>query len=251
MNKFFNNITVFAALFTSIIAALSLAGLFDGDGKSTAANYTETSRNRAALIIDAGHGGADGGAVSASGTCESELNLDISLKLEQIMGLYGIPSVMTRSTEEIQYPDSAQTISAKKKADQRGRLELIKSTDNAVLISIHQNKYTSTGPHGTQVLYAPTEGSEAFSDSMQTALKEALRPDRERQVAQIQKSIYLMNNIDCPALLIECGFLSNPADEKLLKTEEYRLKIASAVAAGYIAAMPDLELTLFGGTNES
>ena len=251
MNKLFKNITVFAAALICIIAALSLAGLFDGDSKSTVATCTETSRNRAALIIDPGHGGADGGAVSASGTCESALNLDISLKLEQIMGLYGVPSVMTRSTENIQYPESAQTISAKKKADQRERLALIKGTDNAVLISIHQNKYTSSGPHGTQVLYAPSEGSKTFSDSMQVALKEALRPDRERQAAQIPNTIYIMNNIDCPALLVECGFLSNPEDENLLNTEVYRLKVATAVAAGYITALPELELTLFGGTNES
>lgn len=251
MKRLFRIITCLAAVFACLMAALAFFGFFERDGESTAANVTDTSRGKVTLVIDAGHGGADGGAVSSNGTYESVLNLDISLKLEQILGLYGVPSVMTRTSEEISYPAGAQTISAKKKADQRARLALIKGTDNAVLISIHQNKYTSSGPHGTQVLYAPTEGSTALSDSMQTALKEALRPEKERQTAQIQKTIYLMNSIDCPAVLIECGFLSNPAEEKCLNTVEYRLKIASAMAAGYITALPELESAIFGGTDES
>lgn len=200
------------------------------------------------LIIDPGHGGADGGAVSASGTLESAINLDIALKLDGIMGLFGVETILTRESEELDYSSDATTIRAKKVEDQKKRVALINGTQNATLISIHQNMYSSQGPSGAQVLYANTPGSDALAAVMQRCMIDALNPQNRRTETKIQDSVYLMKNISCTAVLVECGFLSNPAEEALLNTEEYRLKVAVAVAAGYLAG--DSLLGEEGETNE-
>ena len=194
------------------------------------------SSGKKILIIDPGHGGADGGAVSITGVHESVINLDIALRLDQIMGFFGIPTVMTRTSEELDYSPDATTIRKKKVEDQRRRITLINSTENAVLLSIHQNTYPGASPHGAQALYAKTEGSKELADSIHRALVAALGKKNVRLPAQVPERVYLLNYAKCPAVLAETGFLSNPADEALLKTDSYRLKLAAALAAGYLSA---------------
>jgi len=203
------------------------------------------------LIIDAGHGGADGGAISLSGAKESQINLEIALKLDQIMGFYGIESVLTRTSEVLDYSGKAHTIREKKAEDQKRRIKLINETDNAVLISIHQNIFPDGSPSGAQVLYAATPGSEEFSEFMQKSLIGALNPQNRRTATRIPKSILLFSKISCPAILIECGFLSNAAEERLLRTDTYRLKVAAVIAAGYLCNKKALSEIYSGGTNES
>jgi N-acetylmuramoyl-L-alanine amidase len=188
------------------------------------------------LVIDAGHGGEDGGAVSPGGVVESEINLDIALRLDALMALFGHKPVMTRVSETLVYPESAVTTRARKAADQKSRLTRIRATPNALLVSIHQNKYTTPKPFGAQVLYAPTPHSEEIAKDMQSLLVSALNPRNYRTAEKISDSIYIMNNVTCPAILIECGFLSNPAEEALLRSERYRLKVASVIAAGVLRA---------------
>lgn len=209
-----------------------------------------TGNPETTLIIDAGHGGADGGAVSPSGAKESEINLEIALKLDQIMGFYGIKSVMTRASEVLDYSEKAHTIREKKVEDQKKRIRLVNATENAVLISIHQNIFPDGSPFGAQVLYAATPGSEAFSEYMQKSLISALNPQNRRSAARIPKSILLFSQIRCPAILIECGFLSNAKEEKLLRTDTYRLKVAVVIAAGYLFNKNTLSEIYSGGTNE-
>jgi N-acetylmuramoyl-L-alanine amidase len=196
------------------------------------------------LIIDAGHGGEDGGAVSPNGLVESGVNLDIALRLERLIALFGAPCVMTRDSEEIAY--TAETTRARKVEDQKRRLKLIRDTENAVFLSIHQNKYTSGNPFGAQVLYAPTRGSEELGKDVQNLLTATLEDGNRRAAARIQSEIYLMNNIDCPAVLVECAFLSNAREEALLQTESYRLKLAVILAAGYLHNREMLEDIYFG-----
>lgn len=234
-------------IFFLFIFVLNLISQEDHSVKSTSGPVS-TELN---IIIDPGHGGEDGGAVSPTGTRESEVNLDISLKTRDILGLFGIIPTLTRDSENIDYPDSADTIHERKVADQKARLELINSTDNAVLISIHQNKFSGTQPFGAETLYAPTNGSMEFAESLQSSLLEHLNPDNYRTAGKISDSIYLMNNINCPGILVECGFLSNPQEDALLKTAEYRLKIAAVITSGYFTNENDLKEIYFGGTNES
>ena len=223
------------AMFMAVILVIVFVRIAFHSGDRDAAPAVRIGTASAlTLIIDPGHGGMDGGAVSIHGTRESEINLDIAQRLELIMGFFGVHTVMTRNSEELDYSKDATTIRAKKNEDIRNRINLINSTENAVLISIHQNKYHEPGPSGVQVLYARTAGSREFADSMQTLLTDSLNPRRARTAAAVPKGVYIMNNITPPAILIECGFISNPDEASLLRTPEYRLKIAAAIAAGFL-----------------
>jgi N-acetylmuramoyl-L-alanine amidase len=184
-------------------------------------------------ILDAGHGGADGGAVAGT-IIESGINLDIALKLEAILGLCGEASVLTRKTDDIDYPKDADTLRKKKRYDSSTRVKLITSTDNGVLISIHQNKFAQSRVSGAQVFYAKTEGSRELAEKVQTALKNTLDPDNKKQAAKIPDTVYIMRAAKCPAILIECGYISNPEEGRLLLTDEYQMKIAVAIAAGLL-----------------
>ncbi len=186
------------------------------------------------LVIDAGHGGADGGAVAADGTVESGINLAIALRMKAAAGLLGLPSTLTRSAEALDYPESASTIHAKKVWDQQQRVALINALPNAVLISIHQNKFPDTRPHGAQALYGREEGSEALAALVQDALTRCLCPDNRRVAAPISDSIYLMKSVRCPAVLVECGFLSNPEELARLKTPDCQTQLAFVLAASYL-----------------
>ncbi len=202
---------------------------------------------RLTVIIDAGHGGADGGAVSPSGLMESAVNLDIARRIELILAFFGTDVVMTRTGQSLDYSDKATTIRAKKVEDQKRRLNLVNSTPNAVLISIHQNNFPDDRPFGAQVLYAPTEGSKAFAEYVQQLLITVINPKNRRTAVKIPESIMLLNHIKCPAILVECGFLSNPEEERLLQTGSYKLKLASVIAAGYLKHQREL---YSGGMNE-
>jgi len=185
------------------------------------------------LIIDPGHGGADGGAVALDGTKESELNLNISLKIQQISALFGIDPIMTRDREDLEYPESADTIAAKKKYDTKSRCDLINSYSNAVLISVHGNNFPSKSVSGFQVLYAPTDYSHDFAKIMENNAAIILGDNSVRISAKINSSIYIMNNISCPAVLAECGFLSNDKDLSLLKDRGHGIKLSMIFLSSY------------------
>lgn len=122
------------------------------------------------LVIDAGHGGEDGGAISADGLVESEVNLDIALRVRDLARFLGIPVVLTRDSQELDYPLDAKTTAARKKWDTRRRVEQINAIPGAVLVSIHQNCYPATGPWGAQVLYGPLESSRVLGERLHSEL---------------------------------------------------------------------------------
>ncbi|MCD8008787.1 MAG: N-acetylmuramoyl-L-alanine amidase [Clostridiales bacterium] len=186
------------------------------------------------MVIDAGHGGADGGAVAADGTLESDLNLDIALRLEALAAFWGVDTVMTRDSAEIEYPAEATTLAAMKRADQYARAALVNSTAGAVLISIHQNNYPAAAPWGIQVFYGSVSGSDALAAVLQENLTGQLCSNTRRLAEPIDSSIYLMKKVNCTAVLVECGFLSNPDDLSQLKTGEYRLELAAVILASYL-----------------
>ena len=186
------------------------------------------------LIIDAGHGGEDGGATTAEGVPESGINLAIACKLEALAGLFGVETVMTRESQDISYPESAATTAQRKQSDQKARIELINAQENAVLISIHQNYYPDARPSGCQVLYGKPEGSRELGELTHKNLTEALCPTSRRVAAPISEDIYLMRSAKCTSILVECGFLSNPSEAALLQTEDYQLKISALLLASYL-----------------
>ena len=190
----------------------------------------------AVLVIDPGHGGLDGGAVSVNGTRESLINLQIAERAEALAKLLGVTTLMTRTGEELAYPPELETVHEKKVWDQKTRLEMVNSTPGAVLLSIHQNRYPDRRPSGSQVLYAATEGSEALGQLVHANLIACLDPANRRVAEPAQDSIYLMRLVRCPAILVECGFLSNYDEAKKLESGPYQTAIAAILIASCFQA---------------
>lgn len=187
------------------------------------------------IILDAGHGGEDGGASTANGVPESQINLEVALRMEDLFALVGQPVQMVRREDVSIYSAGAQTLSQKKVSDLKNRVEMINDTQNALLISIHQNTYTDSKYHGAQVFYAATADSEALGTHLQAQLAAFLDPANLRKAKEASKSIYLMQNIQCTGVLVECGFLSNPQEAAKLQEESYQKQL-SAVLVGGVAA---------------
>ena len=165
---------------------------------------------------------------------ESEINLEIAQRLDLIMGLYGVPVQMLRTEDKSLHSEDAETLRQKKVSDLHNRVETVNGIENAVLISIHQNSFPEQQYHGAQVFYAPTEGSQLLGEYMQEVLRVSLDESNQRASKQIPDTVYLMNHINCPAILVECGFLSNPAEDQLLQTPEYQVMVAISLAGAYL-----------------
>lgn len=235
MKKSFAARAILALLLISMAAGFGLRRAYLSAPRAAVRQVT-AGRNRRTLILDPGHGGADGGAVSVTGTYESKLNLEIALRCRALAGLFGVTAELTRESEQLDYPKDANTIRAKKVWDTKARTERINALDNAVLISIHQNKYTTPSPHGSQVLYAPTDGSRELAEDLQALLTQATG-ESKRTAAKIGESIYIMNHVSCPAVLVECGFVSNAVEAKKLEEPAYQLKLAALIVGGYLNRM--------------
>ncbi len=185
------------------------------------------------IVIDAGHGGEDGGAVGVNGCIEKELNLDIALILNDLLNASGVNTVMTR-TEDIMLYDKA-TPGKKKIQDVRNRVAIAEKNDNSLTVSIHMNTYPSPKYSGAQVYYSPNhEESSALAGTMQNNLKEHLQPDNTRETKAATSAIYLLHNVRTPAVLVECGFISNPTEAELLCDDVYRHKVACTIYASII-----------------
>lgn len=184
---------------------------------------------RKCVVIDAGHGGVDGGATSCTGVLESTINLEIALMLEDLFHLLGVDTYMIRTTDCSIYTQG-DTIAAKKVSDLKERVRIVNNTKNAILLSIHQNHFSDSKYSGAQVFYAPTNGSGELAQQLQTLFVTTLNRGSNRKTKK-SDGIYLMQNINCPGVLIECGFLSNPEEESKLRSHEYRLKLCVVIAS--------------------
>lgn len=181
------------------------------------------------IVIDAGHGGEDGGTSSADGVPESGINLSVALRLEQLLALCGMQTEMIRS-EDVSVSTEGDTITERKVSDLKHRVQMVNSLQNAVLVSIHQNHFSEEKYSGAQVFYAGTDGSRQLAQRAQSVLREVLDPGNRREV-KAASSVYLMEKISCTGILVECGFLSNPTEAQLLQQETYQKKIACALGA--------------------
>ena len=186
------------------------------------------------LILDAGHGGEDGGAVSVSGVPESGINLSIVLKMDQIAGLYGVHTLLIRTSDTSIADSTAQTLREKKRSDLYNRVAIVNQTQGAVLISVHQNKHSRKSVHGAQVFFHDDEASQLWAQETQTLIRTTLDAENQRQAAQISDQVYLMNHINCQAILVECGFLSNAEEELLLQSDGYQSKLAAILMSSYL-----------------
>ena len=181
------------------------------------------------IVIDAGHGGEDGGAVSCTGKMESNYNLEIALRMNDILNFMGYETKMIRVTDVSVY-QKGETLAQKKASDLKERVRIVRETPAAVLVSIHQNQFPDGRYHGAQVFYADTPGSKMLATQLQTALVEHLNPGSRRK-AKLSSGVYLMEHIPCTGILIECGFLSNFEEEAKLAAPAYQKKLCSVIAA--------------------
>ncbi len=212
-----------------MILALLLASAIGGSYAVNTINENINIPINRRIIIDPGHGGVDGGASTGSGILESNLNLEIALRLNDLLHLLGIHTVMIR-TADISVYTSGETIAAKKVSDLKERVRLVNQTDNGLLVSIHQNHFTDSRYRGAQVFYANTTGSQDLARKMQSAMVTNLNPGSNRK-AKKATGIYLMQNIQCTGILVECGFLSNPAEAQLLTDKNYQNKLCCVIAS--------------------
>ena len=190
----------------------------------------------APLILDAGHGGEDGGAVSVTGVPESRVNLEIVQKLRDTLALYGVDPVVLREEDVSLHDPEASTLREKKRSDLKNRVRAVEAVEGGTLLSIHQNSYPGSQYRGAQAFYAPTGGSRELAEQVQTALREKLQPDNSRQAKPVPESVYLMNHVSCPAVLVECGFLTNPEEEALLRDGGYQKQLAAVLAGAWLTA---------------
>lgn len=180
------------------------------------------------VVIDAGHGGEDGGASSTAGLVEKDVNLEISKLLCEMLRADGINVVMTREDDRLLYDRNVDYHGRKKKLDLAARLTVADTTPDAIFISIHMNSFTNPKYSGLQVWYSPNDpDSSILANLIQSNNKATLQPENTRKTKVATSSIYLLENASCPAVLVECGFLSNPAEAALFETDEYKQKVAS------------------------
>lgn len=181
------------------------------------------------VIIDAGHGGEDGGATSCTGILESKLNLDIALRLNDLMHFLGNETYMIRTTDTAVYTEG-NSLSQKKVSDLKERVRIVNEREGGVLVSIHQNTFSNPRYSGAQVFYGSAEGSRELANSLQAAFAATVNPGSNRQCKNAT-GIYLMQHVKRPAVLIECGFLSSPEEEAKLRDPEYQKTICAVIAS--------------------
>lgn len=190
------------------------------------------------IVIDAGHGGMDGGASGVTGVLERDVNLAVAQRTEALMTLFGLSCVMTRSDDADIAPGvDYKTIRSRKIADMRARAELVNAIPNAMLFSIHMNSYPDPRCSGSQVFYSPTAGSDLLAGYVRDALAAVTGDSSPRAAAPVNPGLYLYRTVTCPAVLIECGFLTNPEEEKRLASPEYQLKLAMGLTAAAMRAL--------------
>ncbi len=187
--------------------------------------------NRKTVIVDAGHGGFDGGAVAGDGTPEKDINLTIAKNLKGFLELFGFNVIMTRESDISTESDNGKK--NKKTSDLYNRLQLMNDNKDAIFVSIHLNKFTSSNVNGAQTFYSPkVNESEMLAKNIHNDIVSMLQPQNTREIKKGTKSIYLLNNATCPAVIVECGFLSNGEDLKKLKDKNYQSMMAFCIFCG-------------------
>lgn len=200
---------------------------FIRDDVNTAADPS----SRRTVILDAGHGGRDGGAISVTGTAEKTLNLDTTLTLAAFLRAQGYEVILTREIDtELSHEDGG----SRKMQDLKGRLSVMEDNPGCPFISVHMNKFPQAKYSGLQVYYSQNdEASKPLADGIQAAVKEHLQPENDRVTKPATSSIFLLHRADSPAILIECGFLSNTEEARRLEDTDYRRTLCLILSSAY------------------
>ena len=217
---------LFPIYIVMFLIMLCSAYLYNKTANALALNELQT--DSPVIIVDAGHGGVDGGAVSVDGTFESTINLQISGKLNDLLHFFGHRTIMVRDGDYSVYK-YGNTIAQKKISDLKQRVQLVNSTENALLVRIHQNYFQDSRYYGPQVFYSQMEESHLLASKLQQALNKNVSPQSKRKIKPAA-GVYLMDKINCCGVLVECGFLSNHTEAKKLLDPEYQKALCCVIA---------------------
>ena len=184
------------------------------------------------IVLDAGHGKPDEGAQSSSGTTEAETNLKIALKVQSLLEQSGATVILTRSDENAIYDIDKTTLKEKKISDIHNRVKIGNESSADIFVSIHLNKIPQQQYDGWQTFYKEKdEKSTKLATSIQKNLNESIQKEKKR-VAMKLNTVYIMKHVEIPISIVECGFLSNPEEEKQLLEEQYQDKLAWGIYNG-------------------
>lgn len=226
MNKTLQNLLCFFAVSLALVAlGIPASRLILSSAASAEA------QNKPTVIIDAGHGGFDGGAVADDGTLEKDLNLAVAKRLEALFLSAGVNVVMTRC-EDISL--DADAPSHKKAADLKARVEVGRANPKALFLSIHMNKFPVKKYSGLQVYYASTPGSREIAGCIQRTVFENLQMENTREIKSAGSEIFVLDKAETTAVLVECGFLSCESELSLLKSDEYQKSLATCIFSAVI-----------------
>ena len=225
-------------LVLSLVAALFsyVSLLRDTSTASQAVNPTLAAN--VTVVLDAGHGGEDGGASADSGVLEKDLNLQVTLLLAQALRTAGVNVILTRNDDRLLYDPNSDYQGRKKVLDLQERRKIAEATENCIFVSIHMNAYPLPQYNGLQVWYSPNNPeSELLAKAICETVRENLQPENHREIKRAGSSIYLLYHLTCPAVLVECGFLSNAEDAALLSTPEYQKALAQELTAAILESL--------------
>ena len=243
------DIQLCSRLFVAVMAVVFVFIALAVD-KSISVVSTSISEEKPVIIIDAGHGGEDGGTQSTDGILEKDINLSISKKLDKILTRYGFETVMIRDEDEMIYDEGSSTIRSKKSSDLHNRLEIMKAHPNSVFISIHQNHFSQSRYSGAQVFYCKNQsGSDLLAECIQKSIVQSLQSENTRQIKECTSDVYIICNAVTTAVMVECGFLSNAEEAVELSDNTYQYEMALAISKGLVNYLEKKEADIYGSKN--
>ena len=195
--------------------------------------YVDTMSRIPIVILDAGHGGEDPGAIGYDGVYEKDLNLLICKLIREELTAQGYAVVMTREDDRLLYSEAENIKGIRKISDLKNRVKIFNSYEPAIAISIHMNTFFASQYHGTQIYYSNVDGADRLAAAIRDSVRVELQPDNRRPLKH-SEGIYLLENSKIPTVLVECGFLSNPEECKKLSEKEYQKRLSFSIVCGII-----------------
>ena len=207
----------------------------------TAAKKAAAEERRVTVILDAGHGGRDGGAVGVNGVLEKDLNLAVTEALSVLLREAGVEVILTRTEDRLLYGEEGDVAGHRKENDLRARLAVAAAHPDALFVSIHMNTFSAAKYSGLQVYYAKTDGSRRLAEEIQGTVRERLQPENRRVAHEAGSSIFLLDHAVGRAVLVECGFLSNPEECARLSQKDYQSELCFSIFCGMMEYIKTIE----------
>ena len=216
------------------LAALALFGAQTMRAFGVVAFHADFFEKKGTVVVDAGHGGEDGGATGVHGELEKDINLAIALELQRLLEQHQFEVVMVRDWDTDLSDQNLPTVAQRKRSDLQRRLRLVEESGDCVLLSIHQNFFTENQYSGAQVFYSANDPrGAALAEAIRASIVETLQPENTRQ-NKVGEGVYLLEQCQVPAVLVECGFLSNPEEAAALADPDYQKRMAQAIYNGLV-----------------